>query len=92
VATKIGTGLESAVSLSPAKARKLIREGAAKAVRNVRKGKVQTVTIDPPYEWEVRVKEGKEDSLGGYLKREGASQLDSRSAVIRTSDPRAVLR
>jgi D-amino peptidase len=92
VATKTGTGLESAISLAPSKARKLIREGAAKAVRNVRKGKVEPVKLDPPYEWEVRVKEGKEASLQGYLKRNGAEQRDSRTAVIRTSDPRAVMR
>jgi D-amino peptidase len=92
VATKTGTGLESAISLGPGRARRLIRAGAAKAIRRVRKGKVQPVRLEPPYEWEVRVKEGKEESLQGYLKREGAQQLDERTAVIRSSNPSAVMR
>jgi D-amino peptidase len=92
VATKTGTGLESAISLGPGKARRLIREGAAKAAKRVRKGKIAPVTLDPPYEWEVRVLEGQEASLAGYLRRDGATQLDARTAVIRTQDPRQVLR
>jgi D-amino peptidase len=92
VATKIGTGLESAISLGPGKARQLIRKGAALAVRRVRKGKVSPVKLEPPYEWEVRVKEGKEEALQSYLKREGAEQIDERTAVVRSADPRAVMR
>jgi D-amino peptidase len=92
VATKTGTGLESAISLGPGKARKLIRKGAAQAARRVRKGQVQPVKLEPPYVWEVRLKAGKEESLQNYLKREGAERIDERTAVIRTSDPRAVLR
>ena len=92
VATKIGTGLESALSQSPGKARKLIRKGAAEATRKVRKGKLTPVKLDPPYEWEIRVKEGKEDSLAGYLKRQGARKVDDRTAVIRTSDGAAIFR
>ena len=92
VATKEGIGLESALSLGPGKARALIRAGAARACKRVRSGKVRPVTLDPPYEWEVRVLEGQEAALEGYLKRPGAERLDDRTAVIRTDDPRAVLR
>ena len=92
VATKVGTGLESAVSLGPGKARKLIRKGAAQATKNVRKKKVAPVTIDPPYEWEIRVKEGKEESIEGYVRRYGAERVDDRTAVVRTSDPTLILR
>ncbi|MGH2356237.1 MAG: M55 family metallopeptidase [Chloroflexota bacterium] len=92
VATKTGTGLESALSLSPSKARALIREGAATACRRVRDGQITPVKLDPPYEWEVRVLEGQEQALEGYLKRPGAERIDARTAVIRTSDPRQVLR
>ncbi|HET7771064.1 MAG TPA: M55 family metallopeptidase [Chloroflexota bacterium] len=90
VATKVGTGLESAVSLGPGKARKLIRKGAAKAVRRVRKGKVAPVVLEGPYEWEVRVLEGQ--SVEGYLKRAGAERVDERTVVIRSEDPRQVMR
>jgi D-amino peptidase len=92
VATKMGTGLESAISLGPGKARRLIQKGAARAAKRVLKGKIAPVKLDPPYEWEIRVLEGQDQSLAGYLRREGAAQLDSRTAVIRTDDPRAVLR
>ena len=90
VATKVGTGLESAVSLGPGKARKLIRKGARKAVRRVRKGAVGVVQLEPPYEWEVRVLAGQ--SVDGYLRRAGAERVDERTVVVRTDDPRLVLR
>ena len=70
----------------------MIRKGAAQAARRVRKGRVQPVKLAPPYEWEVCVKAGKEEALQNYLKREGAEQVDERTAVIRTPDPRAILR
>ena len=92
VATKVGTGLESAISLGTGKARKLIREGARKAAKKVRKGEPQPVRLEPPYEWEVRVLPGAEPSLAGYLRRNGATQIDERTVVIRTDDARAVLR
>lgn len=92
VATKQGTGLESALSLGPGRARRLIREGAAAACRRVLAREIAPVRLDPPYEWEVRVKEGQETALAGYLRREGAERLDERTAIIRTSDPRQVLR
>lgn len=92
VATKTGTGIESAISLGPGEARRRIRKGARRAAKRVRKGKIAPVKLDPPYEWEVRVLEGQEASLAGYLRRDGATQLDARTAVIRTADPMQVLR
>jgi D-amino peptidase len=91
VATKQGTGLESAISLGPGKARRLIREGARRACKRVRKGRIAPVRLEPPYEWEIRVLPGQEAALAGYLRRPGASQVDERTAVIRTDDPRRVL-
>jgi D-amino peptidase len=92
VATKIGTGLESAISLGPGKARRLIRKGARKAAKRVLKGKVAPVRLEPPYEWEVRLLEGQEASLAGYLRREGATKIDERTALIRSNDPTKVMR
>src|SRR5688572_2210884 len=83
VATKVGTALEGAVSLGPGEARRLIRKGARKAVKKVRKGKVAPVILEGPYEWEVRVLEGQEAALDGYLRRPGAERVDERTAVIR---------
>ena len=54
--------------------------------------KIAPVLLEPPYEWEIRVLPGQEPSLAGYLRRPGATQLDDRTALIRTTDPRAVLR
>ena len=92
VATKTGTALEGALSLSPGQSQDLIRAGARKAAKRVRKGEVTVVTLDPPYEWEVRLLEDAKSSLPNYLRRDGATQLDDRTALIRTTDPRAVLR
>ena len=91
VATKVGLGIESALSLGPGKARRLIREGARRACKRVRKSKIAPVRLQPPYEWEIRVLPGQEASLAGYLRRPGATQLDDRTALIRTDDPRRVL-
>jgi D-amino peptidase len=92
VATKEGTGLESALSLGPGRARQLIRAGAAKACRRVAQGRIEPVRPDPPYTWEVRVLEGQEAALQGYLERPGAERVDERTAVIRSDDPLQVLR
>lgn len=92
VATKIGTGWEAALSLAPSRARKLIRAGATRACRRIRRGKLVPVTLDPPYAWEIRVLEGQEQAVEGYLRRPGAERLDDRTVVIRTNDPREVLR
>lgn len=88
VATKEGRGWESALSLAPARARELIRAGAAEACRRVQSGAVQAVKLDPPYEFEVRVLGGQ--SLETWLQR-GFEQLDERTAVLCTDDPGLVL-
>ena len=92
VATKQGTGLESALSLAPTKAQQLIRKGARRACKRVAAGRVTPVKLEPPYTWEVRVLEGQEASLQGYLRRAGADRIDERTAVIRSDDPRAIFR
>jgi D-amino peptidase len=92
VATKEGRGLECALSLSPARARELIYDGARRACKRVRAGKVAPLRLDPPYEWEVRIKPGQEDALERYLSISAADRVDERTAVIRTDDARAVLR
>jgi hypothetical protein len=50
------------------------------------------VRLSPPYEWEIRVLEGQEAALERYLARPGAERLDERTAVVRSADPRLVLR
>jgi D-amino peptidase len=90
VATKQGTGLESALSLAPKRAQELIRAGAKQACKRVHAGRIAPVRIDPPYAWEIRVLEGQ--SIEGDLRRPGAEQVDDRTVVIRSSDPAAVLR
>lgn len=92
VAVKEGTGLESAISLGPGEARLRIFKGARRASKRVLEKEVAPVKLAPPYEWEVRVKEGQEQALESYLRRPGAERLDDRTAVIRSDDPRAVMR
>jgi D-amino peptidase len=92
VATKQGTGLQSAISLGTGKAQELIWEGARKAAKKARKKAISPVTLAPPYEWEVRVLEGQEAALENYLKRPGATKIDARTALIRSDDPAAVMR
>jgi D-amino peptidase len=91
VATKVGLGREAARSLAPARSRELIRVGATAACGVVQEGQLASVRVPPPYRFEVRVLPGQEASLKGYLQR-GASQLDERTIVLETDDPRAVLR
>lgn len=81
VATKIGMGIEIARHLSPKRARKLIRKGAYEACKRIRS--VSPKKLDPPYELEIRVYEGK--SIEGYLRR-GAIPIDDRTCVFRTDD------
>lgn len=92
VATKQGTGLESALSLGPGRAQSLIRTGAQQACGRVRAGTIAPLKLDPPYTWEVRVREDATLALDAYLKRPGAELIDERTAIIHTADPRAVLR
>jgi D-amino peptidase len=91
VTTKRGTGLESALSLSPREARRKIRAGAKRACERVRKGEIEPVRLAPPYEWEVRYLEGQEARVDGFLKRRGAERIDSRTAVLRSTEVLDVL-
>jgi D-amino peptidase len=86
VITKYGLALEAARSLSPARARALIRAGAAEACRRVQAGQIAPVRLEPPYWLEVRVLPGQEAALTGYLRR-GAKRVDDRTAILHTDDP-----
>ena len=89
VATKVGLGLEAARSLAPARARHLVREGAAEACRRVQAGRIAPVRLAPPYRLEVRVLAGQERSLAGYLRR-GFRRVDERTVRLETGDARRV--
>jgi D-amino peptidase len=91
VAVKEGLGREAARSLSAARARELIRAGAAEAVRRVKSGRIKPARIAPPYELEIRAMAGQEQVLEGFL-RHGAERLDERTVVLRSDEPRAILR
>ncbi len=81
VETKQGLGQELALHLSPQRSRELIRETATTACQNI--AKIPPFKIDPPYEFEVRVLEGK--SIDGYLKR-GAVKIDDRTVSWHSDD------
>ena len=81
VETKQGLGQELALHLSPQRSRELIRETAAAACRNITE--IAPFKIDPPYEFKVRVLEGK--SIDGYLKR-GAVKIDDRTVSWHSDD------
>lgn len=76
---KQGLDLELAIHLSPKAAQELIRKTAAEAVRDLHR--IQPITLDPPYELEIRVKEGK--SIEHYL-RSGATKIDERTVVFQS--------
>lgn len=80
-ATKTGMGIEIARHLSPKRARKQIRRGAREACKRAKT--VPPLKLDPPYEFEIRVYEGK--SVEGHIRR-GAVQLDERTCVYKTDD------
>ena len=80
-AVKQGLALELAIHLSPVAARVLIREVAAEATADI--GKVPPFKLDPPYEFEARVKEG--CSIDGYIRR-GGQVIDERTVVIRAEN------
>jgi len=80
VTVKEGLGLETALHLSPARAREVIRAGAAEAVGRI--GAIPPYRVEPPYELVIRVKEGV--SLENFLKK-GAEPLDERTVVRRSS-------
>ena len=81
VETKQGLGQELALHLSPQRSRELIRETAATACRNITE--IPPFKIDPPYEFEVRVLEGK--SIDRYLER-GAEKIDDRTVRWHSDD------
>lgn len=78
---KWGLGLELALHLSPRAACGLIRKVAAEAVSGI--DGIAPCVVDPPYEQEIRVKEGVR--IGGYLE-DGAERLDDRTVVLRSND------
>ena len=78
VETKQGLGQELALHLSPQKSRESIRNAAAEACRNI--NQIQPLKIEPPYEQEICVLEGK--SIDEYLRR-GAVRIDDRTVVKR---------
>ncbi len=78
---KQGLDLELAIHLSPEAARELIRKTASEAVRNLHL--IQPIKLEPPYELEIRVKEGK--SIEHYL-RSGATKIDERTVVFKSGN------
>lgn len=76
VETKKGLGLELALHLSAERARRTIREGAARAVGRV--SGVRPFTIDPPYRLQIRLLDGVDPRP--FL-REGWEILDARTVV-----------
>lgn len=81
VQTKQGLGIETAIHLSPRESCARIRAGARAACWRI--PQLGAYRIDPPYELEIRVKQGA--SIDGYLKR-GATRIDDRTCVFRTDD------
>jgi len=91
VAVKKALGPEEAEPLPDEEARGLIRRGAAEAVRRVRAGRVKPVRIEPPYVLEVRALPGQEALVEDFLSR-GAERVDARTVVIRSDEPKAIMR
>ena len=79
---KQGLGLELAMHLSPQAARELTHKVACEAVRDI--GNIPPLKIDPPYEQEIRVREGVD--IAPYLEKDIAEQLDERTVVLRSED------
>jgi D-amino peptidase len=76
---KWGLGLELAMHLSPVAARDVVRRTAAQATADV--ANIPPVKVAPPFEQEIRLKEGV--SIGAYLER-GAEKVDERTVVKRS--------
>ncbi len=81
VVVKWGHGIELAVHLSAKRAQRLIREIAAKAVKNL--GSIPPLKVDPPYVQEIRVYKGQ--SIDRYLER-GAKRIDEHTVVLQSND------
>jgi D-aminopeptidase len=71
-------GQELALHLSPARARRLIKETATEACRNDRS--ILPLRLDPPYELEVRRTPGHD---GPRFQQPGARAVDHRTVVYR---------
>ena len=81
VPVKIGMGEQAALHLSPKEARRRIRKAAKRACARI--GKIEPKRVEPPYEFEIRLREGQ--SIEGHLAR-GAEKIDDRTCVYRTDD------
>ncbi len=80
-AVKQGLALELAIHLAPQAAQALIRQVAAEATANI--DRVPPLKMEPPYEFEARVKEG--CSIDGYIRR-GGEVVDERTVIIRSDN------
>ncbi|MFP4176943.1 MAG: M55 family metallopeptidase [Planctomycetota bacterium] len=74
-------GEELAVHLSHIAAKDKVKKIASRAVRHV--DSIQPITMDPPYELEIRVKEG--HGIGDHLEQ-GAKRVDERTVLYRSDD------
>jgi D-amino peptidase len=79
-AVKEGRGIELAIHLSPRRARQLIHESAAEAMRHI--GDIPPVVLQPPYEQEIRIL--KNVDVSRYRGRPGIEQLDERTFCLRS--------
>jgi D-aminopeptidase len=78
---KWGLGLQKAEHLSSTEACQVIREVASEATRNI--NQVPPLLIEPPYEFEAKYYNPRDFSDD---KREGLTQIDDRTIVIKTDD------
>ncbi|MBN1640658.1 MAG: M55 family metallopeptidase [Anaerolineae bacterium] len=81
-AVKQGRGIESAIHLSPQRARQLIRTVAAEATRHV--GDIDPYVLEPPYTLEIRVLRNVD--VTPYLQRPGAERIDDRTILLRSDN------
>jgi D-amino peptidase len=82
VVVKESVSIGAALTLAPAKARTLIREGAARAIR--RRGAIPPFRLDPPYELVIEFKAP--EHAEGQVRQPGWTQLDDRRAVKRSDN------
>jgi D-amino peptidase len=63
VVTKVAVGRSAAITYGPAKVRRMLREGAAEAVRRERRGDFEPLTMDRPYRVEFTLRHSYPDSI-----------------------------
>jgi D-amino peptidase len=63
IVTKRAVGRNAAITYSPAKVRRMLRAGAAEAVRRERRGDFKPLTMEPPYRVEFTLRHSYPDSL-----------------------------